>query len=90
MARIHLSKLTALILFWLLVGQRLCEPGEDVVAGQGTHERDGVIYSSLAGLAEITEAEDKVIGMLESSPILLYMTTNFDYSRMTRGSGGYN
>lgn len=38
-------------------GQRLCLADENTVAGQGTYERQGYVYSLLAGIVEITEKE---------------------------------
>lgn len=40
-------------------GQRLCLSNENTVAGQGTYDRQGYIYSLLAGVVEIVE-KDKV------------------------------
>lgn len=41
-------------------GQRLCLSDENTVTGQGTYERQGYIYSMLAGVVLVTE-KDKVI-----------------------------
>lgn len=38
-------------------GQRLCLADENTVAGQGTYERQGYVYSLLVGVVEITEKE---------------------------------
>lgn len=38
-------------------GQRLCLSDENTVAGQGTYERQGYIYSLLAGVVIVTEKE---------------------------------
>lgn len=40
-------------------GDRLCASNENTIAGSGTYERAGYIYSSLAGTVETT-SEDKV------------------------------
>lgn len=40
-------------------GDRLCASNENTVAGVGTYERSGYIYSSLAG-AVSRKSEDKV------------------------------
>lgn len=40
-------------------GQRLCLANENTVAGTGTYERHGYIYSMLAGVVLVTE-KDKV------------------------------
>lgn len=40
-------------------GQRLCLSNENTVAGAGTYERHGYIYSMLAGVVLVTE-KDKV------------------------------
>lgn len=42
-----------------LPGDRLCASSENTIAGVGTYERAGYIYSSLAGILE-TKTEDKV------------------------------
>lgn len=38
-------------------GQRLCLSDENTVAGQGTYERQGYIYSMLAGFVIISDKE---------------------------------
>lgn len=38
-------------------GQRLCLSDENTIAGQGTYERHGYIYSMLAGVVVISEKE---------------------------------
>lgn len=38
-------------------GQRLCLSDENTIAGQGTYERHGYIYSMLAGVVVIAEKE---------------------------------
>lgn len=38
-------------------GQRLCLSNENTVAGSGTYERQGYIYSMLAGQLVVTEKE---------------------------------
>lgn len=38
-------------------GQRLCLSDENTVAGQGTYERQGYIYSMLAGVVIVSEKE---------------------------------
>lgn len=43
-----------------LPGQRLSLSDENTIAGQGTYERLGYIYSTLAGTVNIRE-EDKVL-----------------------------
>lgn len=40
-------------------GQRLCLCEENTIPGQGTYERQGYIYSMLAGLVQIRQ-KDKV------------------------------
>lgn len=40
-------------------GQRICATSENTISGNGTYERLGYIYSSLAGIVE-TKFEDKV------------------------------
>lgn len=40
-------------------GDRLCASSENTLAGVGTYERFGYIYSSLAGILE-TKTEEKV------------------------------
>jgi exosome complex RNA-binding protein Csl4 len=40
-------------------GDRLCASGENTIAGAGTYERSGYIYSSLAGVVD-TKTEEKV------------------------------
>ncbi len=40
-------------------GQRLCLCEENTITGQGTYERQGYIYSMLAGLVQIRQ-KDKV------------------------------
>lgn len=40
-------------------GDRLCASSENTLAGVGTYERSGYIYSSLAGTLE-TKTEEKV------------------------------
>lgn len=40
-------------------GDRLCASSENTIAGAGTYERSGYIYSSLAGILE-TQTEEKV------------------------------
>lgn len=42
-----------------LPGDRLCASNENTIAGVGTYERAGYIYSSLAGILE-TKTENKV------------------------------
>lgn len=41
-------------------GQRLCLCEENTIPGQGTYERQGYIYSMLAGLVQIRQ-KDKVM-----------------------------
>lgn len=43
-----------------LPGDRLCASSENTIAGVGTYERAGYIYSSLAGIILETKTEDKV------------------------------
>jgi len=40
-------------------GQRICAANESTLAGSGTYERLGYIFSSLAGIVE-TNTQDKV------------------------------
>lgn len=40
-------------------GQRLCLSDENTVSGEGTYERQGYIYSLLAGVVNISQ-KDKV------------------------------
>lgn len=40
-------------------GQRLCLSDENTVSGEGTYERQGYIYSLLAGVVRISD-KDKV------------------------------
>lgn len=39
-------------------GQRLCLSDENTVAGQGTYERQGYIYSQLAGIVNVVQKDD--------------------------------
>lgn len=41
-------------------GQRLCLSDENTVAGQGTYERQGYIYSQLAGIVNVVQKDDHV------------------------------
>lgn len=41
-------------------GQRLCLSGETTVAGPGTYERQGYIYSMLSGILNIRQKDDHV------------------------------
>lgn len=41
-------------------GQRLCLAEDNTLTGQGTYEKNGYIYSMLAGVVEIRE-ENKVV-----------------------------
>lgn len=41
-------------------GQRLCLSDENTVAGQGTYDRQGYIYSQLAGVVNIRKKDDHV------------------------------
>lgn len=57
-----------------LPGQRLCLSEEATVAGQGTYERGGYIYATLAGSVQVKE-KDKVslnISALRNSIIIIY------------------
>lgn len=38
-------------------GQRLCLSDDNTIAGQGTYERQGYIYSMLAGVVVVREKE---------------------------------
>lgn len=38
-------------------GQRLCLSDENTVSGEGTYERQGYIYSLLAGVVRISEKD---------------------------------
>lgn len=38
-------------------GQRLCLSDENTVSGEGTYERQGYIYSLLAGVANISQKD---------------------------------
>lgn len=49
-----------------LPGQRLCLSDENTVAGQGTYERQGYIYATLAGSVKIRN-KDKVDEMIRNS-----------------------
>lgn len=40
-------------------GQKICSSNENIIAGSGTYERFGYIYSSLAGIVE-RRKEDNV------------------------------
>lgn len=40
------------------LGQKLCDLDEETECGDGTYERNGAIYSTLVGYAEITESSD--------------------------------
>lgn len=42
-------------------GDRICASNENTIAGTGTYERSGYIYSSLAGIVE-TKTQEKVSG----------------------------
>lgn len=53
-----------------LPGQRLCLSDENTIAGQGTYERMGYIYATLAGTVDIRE-QDNV------SRIKLFYCMNF-------------
>lgn len=51
-----------------LPGQRLCLSDENTVAGQGTYERMGYIYATLAGTVNIREKDnvfEKLFPMLD-------------------------
>uniref|UniRef100_A0A1B6DSQ0 S1 motif domain-containing protein n=1 Tax=Clastoptera arizonana TaxID=38151 RepID=A0A1B6DSQ0_9HEMI len=49
-------------------GQRLCLADEEHIAGWGTYERQGYIYSTLAGVVNVVKQEKgSVIGVLSSS-----------------------
>lgn len=41
-------------------GQRLCLSDENTVAGPGTYERQGYIYSQLAGIVNVVQKDDHV------------------------------
>jgi exosome complex RNA-binding protein Csl4 len=67
-------------------GQRICVTNENTIAGAGTYERLGYIYSSLAGIVE-TKDEEKVrrgrgrfynFGLLKP----LYRTKSSAYGRL--------
>lgn len=47
-------------------GQRLCLSDENTVSGEGTYDRQGYIYSLLAGVVN-TSHKDKVSGRLPSN-----------------------
>ncbi|XP_055913463.1 exosome complex component CSL4 [Eupeodes corollae] len=42
-----------------LPGQRLCLSDENTIAGQGTYERQGYIYATLAGTVDVREQDNK-------------------------------
>lgn len=44
-----------------LPGQRLCLSDENTIAGQGTYERMGYIYSTLAGTVNIKDQDNVCI-----------------------------
>lgn len=46
------------------LGQRLCPADEDHTAGCGTYERQGYIYSTLAGIVKIIKQEKVSIVLL--------------------------
>ena len=51
-------------------GQRICAINENIIAGSGTYERLGYVFSSLAGIVETT-TQDKVSIFYQ----LIYITT---------------
>lgn len=53
-------------------GQRICAANESTLAGSGTYERLGYIFSSLAGIVETT-TQDKVC-LFHYIKIKLYFT----------------
>lgn len=38
-------------------GQRLCLSNENTISGEGTYDRQGYIYSLLAGIVKISEKD---------------------------------
>lgn len=49
-------------------GQRLCLCEENTIPGQGTYERQGYIYSMLAGLVQIRQKDKVILNDVDLSP----------------------
>lgn len=53
-------------------GQRLCLCEENTIPGQGTYERQGYIYSMLAGLVQIRQKDKVILNDVRLSQSLQY------------------
>lgn len=61
-------------------GDRICASNENTIAGTGTYERSGYIYSSLAGIVE-TKTQEKVSGKQRANIIKIFcISESFDTS----------